>query len=206
MPLVRGSRRLPAILEPAEVEALDGGAAHPAGPGHGPGHAAGRAAALRGARAAPRRTCASASGGCFVADGKGGHQRLVPMSRDVLRHRRRLPERRAASGCDHGPAVRRAEGTTAGTAAVGSRARRGAHRRPGSGRADAAAPATSCATPASPGCGRPAWPSRRSRPRPATAPSPRPGSTCTSAMTGWPNEYRRASEAIEAQVSMGSGR
>lgn len=45
-------------------------------------------------------------------------------------------------------------------------------------------PGTSCATPASPGCGRPGWPSRRPKPRPGTPRSKRPGSIRTCPTTG----------------------
>ena len=56
LPLVRGVRRLPRILDPDEIDALDGSAAHRAGPGHDPGHGAGRPATLRGPRSAPGRS------------------------------------------------------------------------------------------------------------------------------------------------------
>ena len=52
VPLVRVSRTLPRILDPAEVDALTGCAAHAPGPGDGRGDGAGRAAPLRGPRAA----------------------------------------------------------------------------------------------------------------------------------------------------------
>ena len=77
---MRTPRTLPRILEPAEVDALIGGAAHPAGPGDGRGDGAGRAAPLRGPRAAAGVICRSRERRVFIADGKGGHQRLVPMS------------------------------------------------------------------------------------------------------------------------------
>jgi hypothetical protein len=63
LPLVRGVRRLPRILDPDDRGA-HGSAAHRAGPGHDPGHGARRPAALRGARSATRAICVSASGGC----------------------------------------------------------------------------------------------------------------------------------------------
>ncbi len=54
------------------------------GPGHGRGHGARRAAALRGARAS---SCdlRPGEGRVFIADGKGGHQRLVPVSARFFR-------------------------------------------------------------------------------------------------------------------------
>ena len=54
--------------------------AHRPGPGDGPGDAARRAAPLRGPRAAARRSPRRRSGRVFIADGKGGHQRVVPIS------------------------------------------------------------------------------------------------------------------------------
>ena len=55
LPLVRGVRRLPRILDPEEIDALDGGAAHRARPCHDPGHGARGSAALRGPRPSPGR-------------------------------------------------------------------------------------------------------------------------------------------------------
>ena len=54
LPLVRGVRRLPRILEPGEVAALMAALRTRAGSGDGASDAAGRAASLRGARPAPR--------------------------------------------------------------------------------------------------------------------------------------------------------
>ena len=54
LPLVRGVRRLPRILDPDDIEVLFGSAAHRARPGHGPSHALGRPPALRGPRAQTR--------------------------------------------------------------------------------------------------------------------------------------------------------
>ena len=56
-----------------------GGAAHRARPGHGPGHGARRAPALRGARVAAL-DLRLGEWRVFIAEGKGGHERLVPLS------------------------------------------------------------------------------------------------------------------------------
>ena len=55
----------------------------------------------------------------FIAEGKGGHQRLVPVSAPVLRRGRRLPRRRAPGRRRHRPGVRGAEGPAPRAAAVG---------------------------------------------------------------------------------------
>ena len=52
VPLIRTPRTLPRVLAPAEVDALEGRAAHPPRPGHGRRHGARRPAPLRGARLA----------------------------------------------------------------------------------------------------------------------------------------------------------
>ena len=68
---------MPKILTPDEVNALQRCA--PPGPGHGRGHAPRRAPALRGARLR-FDDLRPGENQVFVADGKGGHQRLVPIS------------------------------------------------------------------------------------------------------------------------------
>ena len=91
VPLVRGVRRLPQILEPAEVEALMDGAAHGSGPGDrckrccwaGCGAARSSVLRLEDLRLGEWRV--------FVADGKGGHQRLVPVSQTFFGTVARLP-------------------------------------------------------------------------------------------------------------------
>ena len=79
LPLVRGVRRLPRILDPDEIDALDGGAAHRARPGHDPGHGARRPAALRGARLR-LGDLRLGEWRVLIREGKGGHERLVPLS------------------------------------------------------------------------------------------------------------------------------
>jgi integrase/recombinase XerD len=132
-PLVRAVRRLPRILEPGEVAAL--------------------MAVLRTARDRAM-VQAMVLGGLrrcevlglrledlrlgewrvFIADGKGGHQRLVPLSTTFFTTVAAYG-RRAAVGCCDGSSVRRVEGPEPGPAAVSRRARRDHHRRPSSRRA-----------------------------------------------------------------------
>ena len=91
--------------QPGGGRRVDGRVAHAARPGHGRGDAAGRAAPLRGPRAAPRGPPARASSGVFIAEGKGGHQRIVPISSRVLHHasppisRPNGPTRRPPTAC-----------------------------------------------------------------------------------------------------------
>src|SRR5262249_3887579 len=111
----------------------------------------------------------------FVAEGKGGRQRVVPVSGRFF-----------ASLGDYLEHERPPEATTKQLFVVLKGPRRGAPLAatglaPGWRRR----PAISCATPVSPVCGRLAWRWRRSRPRPATRRSSRPASTCTWRMTGW---------------------
>ena len=133
----------------------------------------------------------------FIADGKGGHQRIVPISPrffDTLR--RYLDHERPADaetpfvfvvlkGPNRGRPLT-AKGLDeimlgARTPCRGSSMRR----------------VTSCATPVSPGSARPAWHSKRSRPRPVTARSPRRRSTCISPTIGSP-----ASTYVQLRPSM----
>ena len=121
VPLVRVPRTLPQILDPAEVDALT--------------------AALRTHRDRAM-VAAMVLGGLrrcevlglrlgdlrfgerrvFIAEGKGGHQRLIPVSAAVLHRGQRLPRRRAPGRGGHGPGVRRAQGPAPRPAAVGGRA------------------------------------------------------------------------------------
>ena len=79
LPLVRGVRRLPRILDPEEIDALDGGAAHRARPGHDPGHGLGglRRCEVLGLRLSDLRL---GEWRVLIREGKGGHERLVPLS------------------------------------------------------------------------------------------------------------------------------
>ena len=141
----------------------------------------------------------------FVAEGKGGHERLVPISPTFFKTvARYMDDERPET--DERRAVRLAQRTASGPAALGRGTRRDRARRAHACRSRRTAPVTSCATPASPACARRACPSRRSRPRPGTAPSPPPGSICTSGADWLADEYRRAAEAIEAQALVGVAR
>jgi integrase len=122
VPLVRGVRRLPRILEPGEVEAL--------------------MAALRTERdwAMVQAMLIVGLRGCevlglrledlrlgewrvFIAEGKGGHQRLVPVSQTSF-DRRPLAQQRTTRGRVDGARVRRAEGRNAWRRIVERRTRR----------------------------------------------------------------------------------
>ena len=83
----------------------------------------------------------------FIADGKGGHQRLVPLSPIVLHDGRRVHEHRTPGGCCDGSGVRRVEGTEPGSAVVGLTGSMRSSPRRGPVPGSCMAPATSCATP-----------------------------------------------------------
>jgi integrase len=93
VPLVRGVRRLPRILEPAEVEALMAALRTERD------RAIVRAMLLGGLRRCEVRglrleDLRLGEWRVFIAEGKGGHQRLVPVSQTFC-HRRSRPQRRA---------------------------------------------------------------------------------------------------------------
>ena len=205
VPLVRGVRRLPRILEPAEVEAL--------------------MAALRTERdrAIVQAMLLGGLRRCevlglrledlrlgewrvFVADGKGGHQRLVPVSQTFFATVARYlnAERPADASTDRvfvalkGPTRRGALSSEGLDEMLGQRAERGPVWRTGR--------VTSCATRASPGCARAAWRSRRCRPRPVTARSRRRGSTCTSAPTGSPMSTSERPRRSKPKPTVGAAR
>ena len=135
VPLTRRARRLPRILTPAEVDALTAAlrthrdramvAAMVFG---GLRRCEVLGLRLEDLRVAERRV--------FIAEGKGGHQRLVPVSIAVLRRGRRLPGGRAAAGCGHRPGVRGPQRAHPRTAVVGPGAGRGTRRRQASRRAE----------------------------------------------------------------------
>ena len=118
VPLVRVTRRLPRILSPAEVDALTGAlrthrdramvAAMVLG---GLRRCEVLGLRLEDLRAAERRV--------FIAEGKGGRQRLIPVSGRFFTAVGRLPRCRAAARCRHRPALRGAQGPAPRAAAVG---------------------------------------------------------------------------------------
>ena len=118
VPLVRAARTLPRILAPAEVDALTAAlrthrdramvAAMVLG---GLRRCEVLGLRLEDLRVGERRV--------FIAEGKGGRQRLIPVSGAVLRRGRRLPGRRAAGRGRHRPGVRGAQGPAPRAAAVG---------------------------------------------------------------------------------------
>ena len=134
VPLVRVPRTLPQILGPAEVDALT--------------------AALRTHRDRAM-VAAMVLGGLrrcevlglrlgdlrfgerrlFIAEGKGGHQRLVPVSPRFFTEVSAYLDAERPAGCGHRPGVRGAEGTAPRPAAVSGRAGRDPRRCPRPGRA-----------------------------------------------------------------------
>ena len=141
----------------------------------------------------------------FVADGKGGHQRLVPMSQTFFATVAALPQPGTAGRRGDGPGVRGVERPTRGAAVVGrglDEVLAGARAGPGW----CTGPVTSCVTPASPGCARRAWPIEALQ---AQAGHRSIASTRIYLHLGddWlADEYRRAAEAIEAQAMIGAAR
>ena len=118
VPLIRTPRTLPRVLLPAEVDAL--------------------LAALRTHRDRAMveamllgglRRCEvlglrlgdvkAGERRLFIAEGKGGHQRIVPVSPRFFATLAALPGHRTARGSGHRPGLRRAQGPEPGRAAVG---------------------------------------------------------------------------------------
>ena len=120
----------------------------------------------------------------LIREGKGGHERLVPLSPTFFATVARYMDHERPETTSESLFVALKGGRRGQPLSVPGLDQiiRAARHAPVS----LMAPATSCATPASPVCERRAWPSKPSRPRPDTAPSPRRGSICTSASTGWP--------------------
>ena len=126
----------------------------------------------------------------FIAEGKGGHQRLVPISPTFFAtvadymNKERPPDASTDRLFVSLKGPRRGQPLSAeGIIEIFSAARERAGLAHGT--------CHELATPASPDCAKPAWPSRPSRPRPVTAPSRRRGSTYTSASTGSPRSIAR---------------
>ena len=183
LPLVRGVRRLPRILDPDDVEVLFGELRTERDRAMVQAMLLGglRRCEVLGLRLSDLRL---GEWRVFVAEGKGGHERLVPISPTFFGTVARYmdderPETEATRCSSHsegrgGASPSRARGSK--TCCV--RLVRVVDWRTG--------PVTSCAIPASPACARRACPSRPSRPRPDIAPSTPPGSICTWGRTGWP--------------------
>jgi integrase/recombinase XerD len=134
VPLVRVPRMLPRILDPAEVDALTAAlrthrdramvAAMVLG---GLRRCEVLALRLADLRFGERRL--------FIAEGKGGHQRLVPVSSRFFTEVSAYPRRRAPRRDEHGPGVRGPEGPAPRPAAVSGGTGRDPRQRPGPGRA-----------------------------------------------------------------------
>ena len=190
-PLVRQVRRLPQVLMPDEVNSLLARALR-----RWRDRAMIEAMLLGGLRRSEvlglrLEDLGSADRRVFVVDGKGGHQRWVPISsRFFVSVTEYLhTERPADAATDRVFVVLKGPHRGQPLTAKGlEQIMRDAGRGPGC----PGGPATSCATPVSPGCGKRAWRWKRSKPRPGTAPSNRPASTSISLMGGWrPSTARR---------------
>ncbi len=188
-PLVRGVRRLPRILNPDEVEALMAALRTDRDRAMAQAMLLGglRRGEVLGLRLEDLRL---GEWRVFIADGKGGHQRLVPISPTFFAtvadymNKERPPDAPTDRLFVSLKGPRRGQALSAeGIIEIFSAARGGPD--------SPTAPAMSCATPASPDCAKQAWRSKPSRPRPVTAPSRRRGSTSTSASTGWPRSTAR---------------
>ena len=188
-PLVRGVRRLPRILNPDEVEALMAALRTDRDRAMAQAMLLGglRRGEVLGLRLEDLRL---GEWRVFIAEGKGGHQRLVPISPTFFAtvadymNKERPPDAPTDRLFVSLKGPRRGQPLSAeGIIEIFS-----AH---ASGPGSPTARATNCATPASRDCAKGAWRSRPSRPRPVTAPSRRRGSTSTSASTGWPRSTAR---------------
>ena len=122
----------------------------------------------------------------FIAEGKGGHQRIVPLSSRFFISVAAYLEIERPRPVVNGSRVRRVERTAPRPAADAppgwTRSSPAPARAPGW----RGSPVTSSATRASRGSEKPAWPWRPSRPRPGIGRSSPPGSICTSPTTGSP--------------------
>lgn len=199
-PLIRTPRTLPKVLDPTSVIALLGAARR------------WRDRAMIEAMVLGGLRCCEVIGlrledlqptqrRVFIVDGKGGHQRLIPMSGQFFQ-----------SVANYLSSERPVTSTSDALFVVLKTSRRGA---PLSinGLEQIVASAktrelvwnerrvTSCATRASPGSVKPAWRSKRSKRRPVTARSNRPA--CMHLADGWlAGEYQRASDLIDASVGI----
>ena len=121
-PLVRAVRRLPRILEPDELAALLAALRTQRD------RAMVQAMVLGGLRRArcsafASRICTWASGECSSNEGKGGHQRLVPVSPSFFATVAAYMDTERPCGLRHRSCLRGVEGATPGPAALGRGAR-----------------------------------------------------------------------------------
>ena len=183
-PLVRTPRTLPTILEPAEVDALLESCRRWRDRAMVEAMVFGalRRAEVLGLRLddlkiAERRV--------FIANGKGGHQRLVPVSArffdSVANYLRDERPKKAAT--DRVFVVLKGPNTGSPLSLKGLDQ---SSCPPVTGPGSSTAPVTNCATRVSPACERRACHWRQSRPKPVIVRSSRPGSTCTCRTTGSP--------------------
>ena len=196
MALVRTPRTLPKILDPAEVGALMAALRRWRDRAMVEAMVLGglRRCEVLGLRLGDLRP---GENRVFVAEGKGGHQRLVPMSRRFF-----------ASVAAYLESERPPEAAGERLFVVLKGPRRGRPLSadgldeiwpaPAGGPAWPTPPAPSCATPASPACGRRAWPSRPCRPQAGHRSIESTRVYLHLAGEWLADEYRRAAEVIDA--------
>ena len=122
LPLVRGVRRLPRILEPGEVAALMAALRTERDRAMVQAMVLGglRRCEVLGLRLEDLRL---GEWRVFIADGKGGHQRLVPLSPSFFTTVAAYMNTERPAGAGDGSGVRRVEGPEPGSAVVGRRSR-----------------------------------------------------------------------------------
>src|SRR5215216_1490415 len=184
VPLVRPVRHLPRVLDPAEVNALLGGlrterdrAIVEAMLLAGLRRSEALGLRLDDVRWGERRL--------FIADGKGGHQRLVPISPRFFTTLRVYFDRERPADAVTDRLFVVLKGPHRGRPLTARVSRRSSPA-PVDGPGSPTGPVTSCGTLASPASARPAWRWKPCRPRRGTGRSARPRSTCIWPTTGWP--------------------
>src|SRR5215471_13490242 len=182
VPLVRVTRRLPRILSPAEVDALTAALRTHRDRAMVAAMVLGglRRCEVLGLRLEDLHT---AERRVFIAEGKGGRPRLIPVSGRFFAAVAAYlgAERPAGAGTDRVFVVLKGPRRGQPLSARGiDEVLAGARRRAGLEHASCHELRHTCLT----GCGRPGWRWKRCRPRPGTPRSSPPGSTCTWPMTG----------------------
>ena len=185
---------------PARSTALLGGAAHRIGTGRWSWRWCWAGCAAARSSACASRDVQVAERSLFIAEGKGGHQRVVPISNtffaavgDYLRDER--PTRRRTDRV-----FVTLKGPTPRPAADRRRRRRDPRRRPPPRRAGAGDVSSAAPHLPDPAARSRAWRSKRSRPRPVTARSSRPAIYLHLTDDWLAGEYRRAAERIDADA------
>ena len=133
----------------------------------------------------------------FIADGKGGHQRIVPISPRFFDTLRRYLDHERPADAETPFVFVVLKGPNRGRPLSREGTRRDHVRRPHAVPGSSMRRVTSCATPVSPGSARPAWPSKRCRPKPVTGRSQRRRSICI-----WPTIGSPASTYVQLRPLM----